>query len=70
MLFRSLGLLVAGTPYAITNVVAIQDLGRIFGVPGSRSDLLRLINPSWVWVYVPPALLFAVNLVLVWREKR
>lgn len=59
-----------GSPYIIT-LIAMPDLERAYGIPvkGSFEAALRLVNPSWMWVYLAPALLFAVNLLLVFRDK-
>lgn len=59
------------TPYIITSV-STPNLSSAYGVRGgdTMEDLLRLINPSWVWVYLAPAVLFVANLVLVLRSRR
>jgi hypothetical protein len=58
-----------GTPYILA-AIAIPNLAG-YGVPTPHgmSDVFALINPSWVWIYLAPAVLFAVNLVVVFREK-
>ena len=59
-----------GSPY-IFALIAIPNLQFAYGVPGDAADiLLRLINPSWVWLYLAPAALFVANLVLVLRGRR
>jgi hypothetical protein len=58
-----------GSPYIIASL-AIPNLQFSYGVPADQADVLRLINPSWVWLYLAPAVLFAVNLVLVLRGRR
>ena len=58
----------SGTPFVLS-FIAIPNVHGAYGVPGDPSDIRRLINPSWLWVYAAPAVLFAVNLVLVFRDK-
>ena len=59
------------TPYIIT-AIGTPNLSAAYGVHGggAMEDAFRLINPSWVWLYLAPAVLFAVNAVLVWRSRR
>ncbi len=57
-----------GTPYIFASI-ALPDLSRSYGLLG-HIDFLGLINPSWVWVYLAPAVLFTVNLVLVLSARR
>lgn len=57
-----------GSPY-IGTFISTPNVNRAYGVPGDFSDVLRLINPGWVWVYAAPAVLFVVNVILVFREK-
>jgi len=59
-----------GSPYIIT-VIAMPNLERAYGIPieGSFEAALRLVNPTWVWMYLAPAVLFGVNLLLVFRDK-
>jgi len=61
-------LLWSGTPF-ILSFIAIPNVHRAYGVPGDPSDIRRLINPSWAWVYLAPTALFAVNLVVVFRDR-
>lgn len=58
-----------GTPYMLAAIATPNIAG--YGVPvkGGMSDEFKLINPSWVWIYLAPAVLFAVNLVVVFRDK-
>ncbi|MHB8655517.1 MAG: hypothetical protein ACYDA9_16730 [Terriglobia bacterium] len=60
-----------GSPRILTRI-ALPNLTKAYGVPGASrgEDLFKLINPSWVWVYLAPAVLFAVNLLLVLRTRR
>jgi len=61
-----------GTPYIIA-AVAFPNLHFPYGVPtpSDNRELLRLLlRPSWIWVYLAPAVLFAVNLFLVLRARR
>lgn len=58
----------SGTPYVLS-FIAIPNVHRAYGVPGDPADIRRLINPDWAWVYLTPAALFAVNLVVVFRGK-
>jgi tetratricopeptide (TPR) repeat protein len=57
-----------GTPYFLT-VDYMLNLNYVYGVPVTEADVLKYINPSWIWLYLAPAVLFAVNLVVVFREK-
>jgi hypothetical protein len=59
-----------GSPYIMT-MIALPNLELSYGIPvkGSYEAALRLVNPSWVWVYLAPAVLFVVNLLLVLRDK-
>jgi len=59
-----------GTPWLFA-AIATPNLSKAYGVPGaSVANALHAINPSWVWVYLAPAVLFAVNLILVLRARR
>lgn len=60
-----------GSPYIIA-MIATPNLSKGYGIPAPDQwhDVLRLINPSWVWVYLAPAGLFGVNLFLVLRARR
>jgi tetratricopeptide (TPR) repeat protein len=60
-----------GTPGVVT-AISLPNLVRAYAVPGAdNARVLRdYINPSWVWVYLAPALLFAANLVLVLRRRK
>ena len=70
LLLQALLMLARGTPYILTSI-ALPNLTGSYGVPGTDFDaLLRMINPGWVWVYLAPAILFAVNLVWVLRARR
>lgn len=60
------------TPYVIT-AISTPNLHTGFGVPATATTLpefFHMINPSWVWLYLAPAVLFAVNLFLVLRGRR
>ncbi len=57
-----------GSPYIIIRI-AIPNVVTLYGVPATSEDVLRLINPSWVGLYAAPAVLFTVNLVLVFRDR-
>ncbi|MCX6618883.1 MAG: tetratricopeptide repeat protein, partial [Acidobacteria bacterium] len=61
----------AGTPRIVTRG-SLPNLVSAFAVPGAdHARVLReYINPSWVWVYLAPALLFAANLILVLRRRK
>jgi tetratricopeptide (TPR) repeat protein len=61
----------SGTSYFIS-MIAAPNLSSNYGVPigNSFADIVRLLKPSWVWVYLAPAVLFAVNLFLVLRDRR
>ena len=70
LLLQVLLMLWRETPYILTSI-ALPNLSRTYGVPGTDSAaLLRMINPDWVWVYLAPALLFVMNLGLVLRARR
>ncbi len=59
------------TPYIIV-AIATPNVNRAYGVPGpdlSFRQLMSLFNPSWVWIYLAPAVLFSMNLALVFRDK-
>lgn len=59
-----------GTPWMIA-AIAMPNLKEAYGVPGAAvAEALKMINPTWVWVYLAPAVLFAVNLILVLRARR
>ncbi len=55
-----------GSPYIIT-FIALPNLARSYGVSG---DILRLINPNRLWLYVAPAVLFIANLGIVLSGRR
>ncbi len=60
-----------GSPYIVA-AIAMPNITKAYGVPGpgmSFHQLMSLINPSWVWIYLAPAVLFAVNLAVVFRDK-
>lgn len=59
-----------GSPQIVT-AIALPNLQRAYGL--AKADLgavLSLINPSWIWLYLAPAVLFGVNLFLLWRARR
>ena len=64
-----------GTPYLLA-FIAMPNISKVYGVPAMDSPVLQLgkvggmINPSWIWVYLAPAVLFVVNLFLVLRARR
>lgn len=60
-----------GSPYIIA-MLAMPNPQRAYGIPfeGGVDEVFRIINPSWVWVYLAPTVLFATNLVLVLRSRR
>lgn len=69
---QDLLILRVGTPYIIL-AVAFPNLHSPYGVPtpSDNRELLRLLlRPSWIWVYLAPAVLFVVNLFLVLRARR
>jgi hypothetical protein len=57
-----------GSPYIMTSI-ALPSLSRVYLVEMTSAAILKLINPPWEWVYLAPALLFLVNLVVVWRGR-
>jgi tetratricopeptide (TPR) repeat protein len=68
-LVQILVLLWVGTPYIFTWMMT-PSLAKAYLLPPGFSDPSRLINPSWIWVYVAPAVLFGANLALVRRSRR
>jgi hypothetical protein len=70
LVIQDLLLIFVGTPYMISGF-SMPHLSKAYGVPDAAAqNALRLINPSWVWVYLAPVVLFAVNLILVLRARR
>jgi len=71
-LIQDLLILWIGSPYFIARI-AFPNLNGAYGVP-APSDLRELcklfLRPSWIWVYLAPAVLFVVNLFLVLRARR
>ena len=41
-----------------------------YGISADSAGILHVFQPSWVWLYLAPALLFLVNLVMVLRSRR
>jgi hypothetical protein len=63
-------LLLAGTPYILTTVTSSgSSQGNFYGVPAAQSSVGMPIDPSWMWTYLAPALLFTINLFLVLRVR-
>jgi tetratricopeptide (TPR) repeat protein len=58
-----------GTPNILASI-AVPNVVRSYGVAGTGSDFLRLINPSWIWIYAAPVVLFVVNLRMVLSGRR
>ena len=60
-----------GTPYVLV-WIPMPNIFRSYGVhvPGGNAGLLKIINPSWVWLYLAPVVLFLMNLVMVLRSRR
>ncbi len=60
-----------GSPYILMSI-AIPNLAFAYGIPLSdpAHDVLALVNPSRLWIYLAPAVLFAVNLILVLRARK
>lgn len=69
LVIQDVFLFLKGSPYIIV-LIAIPNLQSAYGVPFEWADILRLVNPSWVWLYLAPAVLFAANLFLVLRGRR
>jgi hypothetical protein len=71
LVIQDLLLIFIGTPYLLTGI-SMPNLAKAYGVPwpSTRSGVYALINPNWIWVYLAPAVLFAVNLLLVLRVRR
>ena len=55
-----------GSPYVIT-LISIPNLARSYGV--LSAPLMGGLNPGWFAIYAAPALLFAVNALLVLRNR-
>ncbi len=61
-----------GTPYFLA-AISFPNLQGAYGVPApsDNQELYKLfLRPSWVWVYLAPAVLFVVNLFVVLRARR
>ena len=60
-----------GSPYFIM-LIATPSLSSAYGISTADQlhEVYRLVNPSGTWVYLAPAVLFAVNLFLVLRARR
>lgn len=70
LVIQDLLLIFVGTPYMLSGA-SMPHLSKAFGFPDAAGqNAVRLINPGWVWVYLAPAVLFAVNLILVLRARR
>lgn len=71
LVIQDLLMIFIGTPYVLA-AISMVSAPKGYGVPGPSSSrgLYALINPSWLWVYLAPAVLFAVNLILVLRSRR
>jgi hypothetical protein len=67
---QDLLLFAKGTPYLLFSN-AFPNLTGAYGIPPADlwRNVFRLVNPSWIWVYLAPAFLFAVNLFLVLRSR-
>ena len=68
---QDLLILKIGSPYVIATV-ALPNLKSAYGVPvpGGEAFSKALFRPSWVWMYLAPAILFVANLFLVLRARR
>ncbi len=54
-----------GTPYILSSLAMVSP-SRAYGLPPVDSSVVfQMVSPSWIWVYLVPAGLFAVNLGLV-----
>jgi len=49
--------------------MSIPNIERAYRVPGAAAFTAQMIRPGWEWVYLAPALLLAVNLLLVLRSR-
>ncbi len=55
---------------AVITDIATPNLVAIYAIPSFDPLALWLMfRPSWIFVYLMPAVLFAVNLLLVFRDK-
>jgi hypothetical protein len=60
-----------GSPYFLA-IISIPNLSSAYGIAATDQwpASLRMINPSWGWIYLAPTVLFAVNLFVVLRARR
>lgn len=71
LIIQDLLILRMGTPYILAGAGFPGLRAYWVPTPGDQQELFRLfLRPSWVWVYLAPAVLFAVNLFLVLRARR
>ncbi len=69
ILFLILATKTWGNAAVITDIATPNLLG-IYGIPPfDPLALWVMFRPSWIFVYLMPAVLFAVNLLLVFRDK-
>ncbi|MGH9555512.1 MAG: tetratricopeptide repeat protein [Terriglobales bacterium] len=57
-----------GSPYLMT-FIALPNLSRAYLVEMTGDATMGLVNPGWELLYLAPALLFLLNLVVVWRSR-
>ena len=69
LLLQDLLLARLGSPYILLSI-AMPNLERIYGVQADPREVLRMFNPSWLWVYLAPGVLFLTNVVRVLRKQR
>ncbi len=58
-----------GSPY-LMSMIALPNLSRSYLVQGAFTVAHQAIIPGWQWLYLAPAVLFLVNLVVVRRSRR
>lgn len=68
LLIQFLLTLKAGTPHVIM-AIAMPNLRYAYGVP-ALANITQFPSPSWVWIYLAPAVLFITNLFFVLRARR
>ncbi len=72
LVIQDLLILKTGSPYILA-AIAFPNVGNAYGVPmpGNAEEFIRtFLRPSWIWIYLAPAVLFVSNLVLVLLSRR
>ncbi|MGH9532691.1 MAG: hypothetical protein ACRD2Q_09890 [Terriglobales bacterium] len=50
-------------------LIALPNLSRAYLVEMTADAAMKLVNPGWGLLYLAPAVLLGVNLVVVWRSR-